>query len=122
VEEIDFELFASQVLDAVQNRNWFLLAALALSLTVCVVRKPLAARVAFFATKEGGALLNLAFAATGGLITVAASGQSWSWFVGLTVAKIALTAAGGWALFNHLAPLWHRVKAWVFDRLFPVVK
>lgn len=85
-----------------ETGNTWLLLPLGLAAIVFAVRFFLAAKVPFFATKAGGALLTLALALAGGLASSLLSGKGMSLHVLIDAGKIAFTAAGGWTLLKHL--------------------
>lgn len=85
-----------------ETGNTWLLLPLGLAAIVFAVRFFLSAKVPFFATKAGGALLTLALALAGGLASSLLSGKGMSTHVLIDAAKIAFTAAGGWTLLKHL--------------------
>lgn len=106
------EGLASLAQKLAETGNTWLLLPLALAALVFVVRFFLAAKVPFFGTKAGGALLTLVLSLAGGLASSLLGGHGMSWQVLFDAAKIAFTAAGGWTLLKHLlGPALEALKA-----------
>lgn len=100
--DIDILAIAKQIFDAVSSGNWVLVAALALVLLVFVLRKFVSSKVPFLASDEGGVLLTFAGSFGGALATALAAGESASWALAFTAAKVAFLAMGGYAALKKL--------------------
>lgn len=82
-----------------------LLAVGALVGVVALLRLFLAPRVPFFATPEGGILLNVLVSGFAATVTALCGGAAFTW--GLLGASLVMSwkAAGGWTLLKNLVPL-----------------
>lgn len=96
------EEFARVVLDAVQGRNYALLASLGVVLVVYLLRKFGGARIPFLRTDRGGALLVLVVSLSGAVANALAAGAPFSAALLLTALRVGLTAAGGFTLIKRL--------------------
>lgn len=102
MEDIGLEALAKLLMQAAQDKNGFMLLAIALVGAVYLTRKFLAKKIPFLQSQAGGSILVFVNAFAGMLITSLASGQPMSGAMALTALKIAFTAAGGWTLVKHL--------------------
>lgn len=95
--ELDPTQAAQEVLDAVQNGNWWIAAAIVLRFVVVYGRPLLAARVPFFATKGGGLLFVVGLSAVGGVLTALEAGIPLT--SALLIGTVVKVAAG--AVLTH---------------------
>lgn len=94
--------FVKLVTAAAAARNWAMVAAFALVAAVWALRKFGAPKAPFFATPEGGAVLNLATSFSGAFLTALVAGTPFSWGLLLSAFQVSLLAAGGWGLASSL--------------------
>lgn len=97
----NMQAFAAAVWKAVTEKNYFMLAALALVCLVWAAKKFLAPKVPFLGTEEGTGALALGLAVAGGLLNAAMGGAAFGWALVLGCLKVAM-AAGGWTLLKNL--------------------
>lgn len=101
----DLGAMGKLVLDAVQNKNYGLLASLIVLLTVSALRKwiPESTKVgAWFKSKFGGILTNFALSLGGAFATAFLAGASFNTALAFQALTVALTASGGWAIYKNL--------------------
>ncbi len=98
----DFESFARLLLDAARNGDGVLLIALALVGVTALVRYFLGARVAFFKSDIGGALLAFGIGFFGAVATSLAAGDALSGELFLNALKVTFVAMGGYAGLKKL--------------------
>ncbi len=94
--------FVGMVVDAAKGGQWPMVAALALVAAVWALRKFGAPKVPFFATSQGGAVLNLATGFSGAFLTALVAGSPFSWGLVWSAFNVSLLAAGGWGLASSL--------------------
>lgn len=98
----------AQALEAIANKNWFLLASLAMTVTIIVLRRYVFAKDGFFGTKKGGYVMNLGIAILtslgislaghgGEAFTLAALGT-----VGLAVLKSSLVSTAVYVILQDV--------------------
>lgn len=101
-EPSDMEAFARLAFEAVTQRNWALVAALAVIAIVYVLRRFGGTRFPFLRTDRGGALLVLLVALAGAVGNVLLAGTPFTVAVLVHVLVVALSAAGGFNLLKKL--------------------
>lgn len=100
--------FARVVYEAARDGRWLVVAALGIVALVWATRKFAAPKVPFFATGEGGAILNLV---TGFLLAIAGALIGGAPLSGMTLwvaLQTSFVAAGGWSLVKNLLPFFGR--------------
>ncbi len=97
--------FVQLLVNAAMSGRWPLLVALALVGIVWLLRKLVAPKVPFFATGEGGAVMNLATSFTLALATALLPGAAFTWSLLWVALQASLVASGGWSLLKYLLPL-----------------
>src|SRR5574343_597485 len=104
VDPENFESLLKLALEAVQGRNWVLLAGIALIVAVAVARKLFGSRVPFLQTDAGGAVTVLVLSFLGAGVSALAQGQTLDGQLILEAFKVAFVAAGGFNLVKKLLP------------------
>ena len=100
----DLGAMGKLILDAVQNKNYGLLASLVVLLAVAALRKwtPETSKLgAWLKSKLGGMVTSLALSLGGAFATAFMAGASFSLELCLKALTVALTASGGWAIYKN---------------------
>lgn len=98
----DLGAFAALLVKAVRTGNWWAVLALALSMTVSLVRKFFGKSLPFLATDKGGFLTVVVLALFGALASGLLSGTPIGLDLVMDAMKVALTAAGGFVGFRKV--------------------
>lgn len=101
----NFDAFSKAVIAAVADGKWPAVAALALVAAVWALRKFIAPSAPFFATGEGGAVLNVLTSFAGAIATALFTGVTFTPALLWTSLQLSLLASGGWSLLKYLLPL-----------------
>jgi hypothetical protein len=122
------------VYEAFRGGNYIAGAALAVVLTVAMLRRYAPGRIGKFMNSDVGGTLSAFLVAGAGSVAAASPDASWSWSILKTAGSIAVAAAGGYTVikkllvdrltasnwYNTKAPAWLkmalRVVLWVFDK------
>lgn len=110
----DFGALAKLIWDAVMNKQWGLVASLAILLAVAALRKfvPETTKVgAWLRTKLGGIVTNFAITLSGAFATAFMSGHTFSADLVFKALSVALTASGGWAIYKNVREALDEKKA-----------
>lgn len=111
MSDLDLEAFATSVLNAVQHGNWALVAALAVLALVWAARRFGGNKFPFLRSDAGGAVLALAMATAGAVVTALSAGSALSIALFLGALKVGFVAAGGWSTVKKLLPWIMNAKA-----------
>lgn len=98
----NLDVFVKLIIDAIQQKNGWLVGTLGLIGTVYVLRKFVLVKVPFFATQAGGAIINLVMAFLGVAAAALIGGAPVTGALVLDALQKAFLAAGGWTLVKHL--------------------
>ncbi len=101
----DLEGIAKNLWEAVINRQWGLVASLAVVLIIVAARKYIPDETpvgVWIRSKIGAIVLNFALAFGGAFATMLAAGQAFSAVMVFKALTIALSAAGGWAIWKNI--------------------
>lgn len=94
---------ARPIFDEIMKGHYTAAAALALVLSVALVKKYAPGKAGQFVHSDpGGALTTLLMSFGGALATATMGGAAWSWGMMWTAGSIAFSAAGGYVLFKKL--------------------
>lgn len=107
------EEFAKLVFQAASEGKWLSLVALALIGIVWAVRKYGAPKVPFFATSEGGAIVNIVTSFVLALSGALLAGTPPTWGMAWVALQTSFLAAGGWSLVRNLLPFFARFVPWL---------
>lgn len=110
----DIGAMANLILGAVMNKQWGLLASLLVLLTVAGLRKwvPETSKLGgWLRTKLGGIIANFAVTLSGTFATMFLAGAPFSFDMVLKALSVALSAAGGWAIFKNVSEAMDELKA-----------
>lgn len=110
----DVQAMAKLVLDAVMNKQWGLLASLAVLITVSSLRKyvPEHTKVGlWFRTKLGGIISAFAVSLSGAFATLFLAGGVFSLDMVLKALSVALGASGGWSIWKNVREALDEKKA-----------
>ena len=94
--------FLKAVFDAINGKDWYVTAGLAVVGAIWAVRKFLAPKVAFFATDAGGVVLNLGMTFGLGLSAALLAHQPVTLALLGKLLAAAFTLGGGWAIARKL--------------------
>ena len=100
----DLGAVAQNVFEAVQNRQWGVVASLGVVLTIVLARKfvPEESKAgAWLHSQMGGIFTNFALSFGGALGTALVAGQPFSSLLVFKALNVALSAAGIWAVFKN---------------------
>ena len=92
---------AKIILDAIANKNYALLAAVAVPVLTWAVRKFAGNRFPFLKTKLGGILLPLLGSTAGAIGTALAAGQAVSIPLVVKALAVGITASGAWSIWKN---------------------
>lgn len=101
----DVGALAQTVFNAVENHQYGLVASLAIIFVIVLLKKftPDTSKVgAWMHSRIGTIVLNFTFAFSGAIATTFAAAQPFGLKTVLQALTVALTAAGGWAIFKNV--------------------
>jgi hypothetical protein len=110
----DVTAMARLILDAVMNKQWGLLASLAVLVTVAMLRKYVPEKTklgVWFRTRVGGIVTALLTSAAGAFATAFLAGAPFSLDLVLKALSVMLAASGGWSIFKNLRDALDEKKA-----------
>lgn len=110
----DLGAMAKLAFDAVINKQWGLLAALLVTVTVASLRKfvPETTKVGtWLRSKLGGIITNFVLSLSGAFSAMLMSGAPFSVDLVFKAVSIALTASGGWAIYKNISEAVGEAKA-----------